>query len=128
MATEIQDLTVKELRNLASEADIKGRSSMGRDELIEALTADEPEPEPDPQPPAPTTKRYEKVVAARRSMERAHAEVMSAERSLRSARTIMSDFKIRDAEVAKAEEDLAQARARAAKATADFQELKYGSK
>jgi hypothetical protein len=82
-------------------------------------------PKPKPEPAGPT---YEEVIEARRAMDQAHAEVMSAERSLRSARTIMSDFKLRDRAVAEAEEKLASTRARAGAATAHFQELKYRSK
>jgi hypothetical protein len=85
-----------------------------------------PVPEPDPAPPI-TTPHYDEVLAARREMDQAHNRVVAAERTLRSAKTIMSDFTIRDREVALARAAVNEARAEAGAATARFQELKYRS-
>lgn len=75
----------------------------------------------------PEVDRYQEILEARRDMEKAQDEVAVAERQVRSARTIMSDFALRDQAVAEAQENLGVARARAADATAKFQELKYRS-
>lgn len=72
----------------------------------------------------PSGPTYEDVVAARRSMEAAQAQVHQADLSLRSAYAYHADFKERDRRTAKAREALNAARSRAAAATNHFEELR----
>lgn len=49
--TRYEDRTAEELRKLAADREIPGRSSMSKDELIAALRGEsEPESEPEPAP------------------------------------------------------------------------------
>ncbi len=67
---------------------------------------------------------YEDVVAARRAMEAAQAQVHQADLSLRSAYAYHADFKERDRRTAEAREALNRARSNAAAATNHFEELR----
>lgn len=72
----------------------------------------------------PSGPTYEDVVAARRSMEAAQAQVHQADLSLRSAYAYHADFGERDRRTAEAREALNRARSNAAAATNHFEELR----
>lgn len=76
--------------------------------------------------PKPQGPSYEEILEARRAMDAAHANVVTVNNRLRSARTDMSDFKVRDRKVAEAEEALREARLEAAEASNRFNQLKFG--
>ena len=72
---------------------------------------------------APALPTYEDLIAARRAMEAAQAQVYQADLGVRRAYADHSDFKVRDANTAQARADLNAARNRAAAATEKFHEL-----
>lgn len=93
-------------------------------EAAEAKLKPGPAPKTTKKKAKPSGPTYEDVVAARRSMEAAQAQVHQADLSLRSAFAYHADFGERDRRTAEAREALNRARSNAVAATNHFEELR----
>lgn len=78
--------------------------------------------------PASKQDQYAKLLAARRAMEEAQADVLEAELAAKRAYAYQGDFRARDRAYAEAQAALNAARERASRATTAFQVMKMGKK
>ena len=125
--SNLNDLTVDELQDLAAEADISGRSTMNKAELVEALSDTEEDVAPEPEEetveestPSPT---YEELHEARVEMQNASDEASYWKRALDAAQRI-NTISHRDARVAEVQDELEAASERYTQAYRRFHDLR----